>query len=314
MVPVMLRRDSKGGSTLFHRHLRRMVRDLPDPISGPLIRRGLVIKPSWVEGVLFKVADTREELEAAYRLVHDVYVEEGYEDLRRPGVRVNLRYALPTTATIVGKIDDQVVITLTIMGDSPLGLPMDMIFSRELFGLRRDGRWIAEIGALASHPDFRRRQQALALFADKAITKYAIDCLDVDDMVIAINPKHVWVYKHLLLFETLSPEIKEYRYVNDAPAVAMRLDLRTCRERWSRAYEGRPEECNFHSFYERPDPAHIGIPQERAADPVWDEELFSYFFEQEDDPRREGCGSLKDLYRALDTLPGGFGAGAPLEA
>jgi hypothetical protein len=291
-----------------------MVRDLPDPISGPLIRKGLVIKPSWVEGVLFKVADTREELEAAYRLVHDVYVEEGYEDVRKPGVRVNLRYALPTTATLIGKVGDQVVITMTIMLDSPLGLPMDMIFSRELFKLRCEGRRLAEIGALASHPDFRRRQQAVALFADKAITKYAIDCLKADDLVIAINPKHEWVYKHLLLFETISSDVKEYKYVNSAPAVAMRLDLKTCHERWSRAYRGRPEECNFHSFFERPDPVHIQIPEDQVPPLIWDEEMFSYFFAQENDPRREGCGSLEDLYRALDALPGGYGFGAAMEA
>jgi hypothetical protein len=310
----MLRRDWKGGPQGMNRQLKKLLRDLPDPISGPIIRRGLVIKPSWVEGVVFKVADTKEELEAAYRLVHDVYVEEGYEDHRQPGVRVNLRYAMPTTATIVGKVDDQVVITLTIMLDSPLGLPMDMIFSRELFGLRRDGRRLAEIGALASHPDFRRRQQAVALFADKAITKYAIDSLRADDLVIAVNPKHEWVYKHLLLFETISSDVKEYKYVNGAPAVAMRLDLRTCHERWGRAYRGRPEDRNFLSFFERPDPEHIDIPPDHRPQTIWDEELFSYFFEQENDPRREGCGSLEDLHRALDALAGGFGISDPIKA
>jgi hypothetical protein len=310
----MLRRDWKGGSALIARQFKKLLRDLPDPISGPLIRKGLVIDPSWADDVVFKVADTREELEAAYRLVHDVYVEEGYEDLRKPGVRVNLRYALPTTATIVGKIGDQVVITLTIIADSPLGLPMDMIFSRELFPLRRDGRWIAEIGALASHPDFRRRQQTMALFADKAIMKYAINCLKVDDVVIAINPKHVWVYKHLLCFENLSKDVKEYRYVNDAPAVAMRLDAKNCQELWRLAYQGRPAERNFSSFYEADDPDHIELTYEQTLHSVWDEEMFSYFFEHEDDPRREGCGSLEDLYRALRALPGGFGFGAAMEA
>jgi hypothetical protein len=211
---------------MISRQVRKIVRQLPDPVSGPLVRRGLFIDPSKAEGVLFKVADTREELEAAYRLVHDVYVMEGYEGRDKPDMRVNLRYALATTTTVVGKIDDQVVITLTIIGDSPFGLPMDMIFSRELCTLRREDRRIAEIGALASHPDFRRRQQAVALFADKVILKYAMSYLMADDMVIAVNPKHVWVYRHIFLFETRN------------------------------------------------------------------------------DPRREGYGSLQDLYSALDSLPG----------
>ena len=294
---------------MISRRVRKIVRGLPDPISGPFVRRGLLIDDSWAEGVLFKVADTREELEAAYRLVHEVYVNEGYEDLNKPEMRINLRYALPTTATIVGKVGDQVVITLTIIGDSPFGLPMDMIFSRELSDLRRDDRWIAEIGALASHPDFRRRQQAVALYADKAILAYAMSCLEVDDVVIAINPKHVWVYKHLLLFETISNDVRQYRYVNDAPAVAMRLDMTTCLERWRRAYQGKPGKKSFYSFFQLEDPDHIDLPKNKASRPVWDEAMFSYFFEQQDDPRREGCGSLEELYRILGSLPGGFDVG-----
>jgi len=294
---------------MIPRRVRRIVRGLPDPISGPFVRRGLVIDDSRAEGVLFKVADTREELEAAYRLVHEVYVKEGYEDLNKPELRINLRYALPTTATVVGKVGDQVVITLTIIGDSPFGLPMDMIFSRELCALRREDRWIAEIGALASHPDFRRRQQAVALNADKAILTYAMSCLKVDDVVIAVNPKHVWVYKHLVLFETISKDVRQYRYVNDAPAVAMRLDMTTCLERWRRAYQGKPGKKSFYSFFQREDPDHIELPKDQASRPVWDEAMFSYFFKQRDDPRREGCGSLGDLYRVLDSLPGSFGAG-----
>jgi hypothetical protein len=253
--------------------------------------------------MLFKVADTREELDAAYRLVHDVYVKEGYSDRHESGMRVNLRYALPTTATVVGKLGEQVVITLTVIGDSPFGLPMDMIFSEELYRLRCRGRYIAEVGALASHPDFRRRQQAVALFADKAIVRYAIRNLGADDMVIAVNPKHEWVYKHLLLFETISRNVKEYHYVNDAPAIAMRLDLNACVERWCRAYAGRPAERNFHEFYVEENASQLDLPAKDEAHDVWDEELFSYFFRHKADPRREGHGSLMDLYRILYSLP-----------
>jgi len=281
------------------------VRRLPAPVSGRLIRRGFLVDDSKAEGVVFKVADTREELEAAYRLVHDVYVKEGYADHHGAGIRVNLRYALPTTATIVGKDDSgEVVITMTAIGDSPLGLPMDMIFSEELYGLRRQGRYLVEVGALASHPDFRRRQQTLALYADKAITTYAMEYLGADDMVIAINPKHVWVYQHLLLFDVISSGVKQYHYVKGAPAVAMRLDFRTCRKRWQRAYAGRPNHRSFFHFFCRDDQDRIVLPDSKEPYKVWDEEMFSYFFEEKTDPRREGAGSLLNLYRILYQQPG----------
>jgi hypothetical protein len=287
------------------RRIQHLLKRLPYPISGHLVRRGLLIDRNRASDILFKVADTRDELDAAYRLVHDVYVKEGYSDQHESGMRVNLRYALPTTATVIGKLADQVVITLTVIGDSPLGLPMDMIFSEELYRLRCRGRYIAEVGALASHCSFRRRQQAIALFADKAIVRYAIRNLGADDMVIAVNPKHEWVYRHLLLFETISRGVKDYHYVNDAPAIAMRLDLNTCEERWRRAYAGRPARRNFHEFFIEDDPRQVDLPPEDGAHDVWDEELFSYFFRHANDPRREGHGSLMDLYRILYGLPEG---------
>lgn len=279
-----------------------MMRRLPAPISGPLIRKKLIVDRGKAEGVVFKVAESREELEAAFRLVHEVYLREGYTDPHESGLRVNLRYALPTTATIIGLHEGEVVITLTVIGDSPLGLPMDMIFSEELYGLRREGRYLAEIGALASHPGFRKRQQALALYADKASLLYAMRHLGADDAVIAINPKHEWVYRHLVLFDTISA-VKLYHYVNDAPALAMRLDLRSSIANWSEAYEGRPPDRNFHDFFVVEDPDHIQLPEAGETYTVWDEDLFSYFFEYKTDPRREGHGSLLDLYRVMFDLP-----------
>ncbi len=291
------------GSKTFARRLQKLVRRLPDPVSGRLIRNALRVDRSRAVDIHFKVADTREELEAAYRLVHDVYVEEGYADPHESGIRVNLRYALPTTATFVGIHEGRVVMTMTLIGDSPLGVPMDMIFSQELYQLRCQGRYIAEVGAFASHPDFRRRAQAVAFYTNKIMWTYAVRNLNVDDLVIAINPKHVWIYKHLILFEQLSRDVKRYHYVKDAPAVAMRLDLRTSVERWDRAYGRRPLERNLGKFFLTDDPQLIILPETHEPYNVWDEKMFSYFFEQRTDPRREGHGSLLDLYRILYTLP-----------
>jgi hypothetical protein len=256
-----------------------------------------------MEGVHLKVADTQEELEAAYRLVHDVYVQEGYAEPHPSGLRVNLRYALPTTATFVAKAADEVLMTQTLIGDSPLGVPMDMIFSAELYELRRQGRYIAEVGAFASHPEFRGRKQVVGMYTNKIMWSYAIRNLGADDLVIAVNPKHEWVYKHLLLFERINRGVRRYAYVNDAPAIAMRLDLRSCERRWRRTWNGMPPHRNIWSFFLTAEPDKITLPNIREPYNVWDEPMFNYFFEEMTDPRREGAGSLLDLYRVLYTLP-----------
>ena len=290
---------------MLARRIQKLLRVLPAAVSGPMIRRNCRIEPSRVEDMVFKIADTKDELEAAYRLVHDVYVQEGYSDTHQSGLRVNLRYALPTTTTFVGIHRGKVVITMTLVGDSPLGLPMDAIFSRELYSFRRQGRFIAEVSALASDPDYRRGTQALALFSNKIMWLYAIRNLKVDDLVIAVNPKHRWVYQTLILFEPVSSGVKSYHYVKDAPAIAMRLDLGTIMVRLERAYRGLPPGVNLYDFFVNQQSPQIQLPDTGEPYNVWNEELFSYFFEQQTDQRREGAGSLLDLYRILHTMPNG---------
>ena len=284
---------------MVSRRFSKFIRELPDPISGPLVRRSFALDRSKAEGFVFKIAKTREELEAAYRLVHDVYVEEGYSDREETGTRVNLRYALPTTTTFIGTHRGRVAITMTLIGDSPLGLPMDMIFSEELYALRRQGRYFTEVGAFASHPDFRRKQQVLAMYLNKIMYMYALHNLGSDDLVIAVNPKHEWVYRTLMLFEKIAGT-KPYRYVKGAPAIAMRLDLQTCHARWKQVFNGSPPERNLDQFFTVERPAAIELPAAGEPFNVWDEAMFSYFFEKKTDPRREDYGSLTDLYRTLD--------------
>jgi hypothetical protein len=296
---------------MLARRIQKLMRILPSAVSGPLIRRNCRIESRHVEGMVFKIAETREELEAAYRLVHDVYVQEGYSDRTGSGMRVNLRYALPTTTTFIGVHEGKVVITMTLVGDSPLGVPMDAIFSRELYRLRTQRRFVAEVSALASDPSYRKGTQALALFSNKIMWLYAIRSLGADDLVIAIHPKHRWVYETLILFEPISSGVKSYHYVKDAPAIAMRLDLRTIEDRLERAYRGLPPGVNlFHFFVEEESP-QIQLPDTTEPYNVWDEELFSYFFERQADERREAHGTLMNLYRVLYSLPHAEGEELP---
>lgn len=288
---------------MLARRIQKLLRVLPSAVSGPLIRRRCRIESQHVEGMVFKIAETRDELEAAYRLVHDVYVQEGYSDTEASGMRINLRYALPTTTTFIGIHQGKVVITMTLVGDSPLGVPMDAIFSRELYRLRTQGRFIAEVSALASDPSYRRGTQALALFSNKIMWLYAIRNLKVDDLVIAVNPKHRWVYQTLILFEPISSGVKSYHYVKDAPAVAMRLDLRTVKARLERAYRGLPPGVNLHHFFVNEQSPQIELPDNDEPYNVWDEELFSYFFEQQTGKTRPDHGTLMNLHRVLYSLP-----------
>src|SRR5487761_2620007 len=56
-----------------------------------------------------KVAETKEELGACFKLLHDAYVRVGFMKPDPSGMRATLYHALPTTTTLLAKYDGRVV-------------------------------------------------------------------------------------------------------------------------------------------------------------------------------------------------------------
>lgn len=75
----------------------------PERRSGVRIKLSALFDPA--VRVDFKYAETREELEEAYRITHDAYVESGYMNPNPSGIRVSLFNALPHTLTIIARQD-----------------------------------------------------------------------------------------------------------------------------------------------------------------------------------------------------------------
>ncbi|MFH0724908.1 MAG: hypothetical protein V2B19_00890 [Pseudomonadota bacterium] len=194
-------------------------------------------------------------------------------------MRLSLFHALPETTTFVGKKDDAVVHTLTLFQDSALGLPMDSVYKAELDGLRVQGRKIAEVGALAAHPDIQYNDQTALMHGNKIMRSYGRNHLGVDDLVIAINPKHRWFYEHVLLFEKIG-DLTYYDYVKKAPAVAYRLDLRSIEANYRAVYSGNPPEKDLHHFFFKEQSRCIELPGDYQALCFWDREKIRYFFEE----------------------------------
>lgn len=243
------------------------------------LRNKIRINSELANGFQFKIAQRKDEFEGACRLVHDQYVQKGYMERRKSGMRLSLFHAFPETTTFIGKKNNLLAYTLTLFQDSALGLPMDSIYKKELDSLRAQGRKIAEVGALAAHTDIQNEDQTVLMHGNKIMHTYSRDYLGVDDLVIAINPKHQWLYEHVLLFEKIG-DLTHYDYVKKAPAVAYRLNLRSAEANYRAAYEGNTPEKNLHDFFFKKQSPCIEFPDGNEVLYFWDREKIRYFFEE----------------------------------
>jgi len=196
----------------------------------------------------YRIARTREELEKAYYLVYKEYLKRGYTGETSSKIRVSIYNVIPQTTTFIAIVENEVIATATLIEDSPLGLPMDKIYHKELIQLRSNNKKLCEISMLASDTDLFKAGTSIMLNSKKMffifclfklVFDYADNFLALDFICITIHPKHKLVYD-FLSFKDLG-NLKVYPQVNGAPAIAMYCDLKST--------EGKHEKQNREDLY-----------------------------------------------------------------
>ena len=172
---------------------------------------------------------SREELELAFRLVYDNYVDRGYIEPQPSRLWLTHYNFLPGALTLVGSVGSKVVATISVFADSDISLPMDEVYHRELGKLRREGQALSEVGMLADRRRRMGRTLPMLLQLMKRVFDYAHQVLMADDLCIAVNPRHSRFYEQFLLFETLGRP-RAYPRMRGNPAVARRMRLSKARD------------------------------------------------------------------------------------
>lgn len=250
--------------------------------------------------VTVKQAETREELEAAYRLVHQSYVDAGYMDPHPSGLRVRAFEALPQTATFIAIENGEVIGTISLIVDSPLGLPMEESYSEELNALRAQGRRIAEVSSLAVSKGSRN----LGIFVRlcKYMTLFAIH-IGVEDLCIGISPEHAPFFKEVYLFETMG-EVRSYSSTKEDPVVALRLDLNIFPALCHEAYNGVDEDANFYNYMFIYQPHWVKYPRNSKHFCPMTPAMLRYFLVEKTDVLRQASpitfSYLQSCYRHVN--------------
>ena len=232
--------------------------------------------------IVFKLAETCEELEACFHLLHEAYVDAGFMQPDPSGLRATVYHALPTTSTLLCRSGDRVVATVSLIRESAMGFPMQRIF--DIAAIREAGGNIAEVSALAIDRRFRSASGRILLPLLKFMYEYATLKFDTRHLVIAVNPRHIGFYETILCFRRLAQRtVSHYDFVNGAPAVGAHLDLGTAPAAFARRYKGLPPEKNLYHYFTRTPLANLQWPTKRfytTTDPVMTPALIDHFFNQ----------------------------------
>jgi GNAT superfamily N-acetyltransferase len=267
---------------LLHRQSRIALALMPQALRFAAYRNFVRCDYSPDPRLSLKIADTREELEACFRLLHDAYVASGFMRADPSGLRVNIFHALPTTTTLCAKFEGEVVGTISLIRESAFGFPLQSIF--DLRALREKRGRIAEVSALAVEPRYRNTGGSVLFPLMKFMYQYCEAFFDTRHLVIAVNPRHIEMYESLMLFQRLAEnQVDNYDFANGAPAVGATLDLHLASRQLQEAYRDKPPRKNLHHYFALAKLPHITMPTRRyftTNDPVMTPALLDYFFNQ----------------------------------
>ena len=154
--------------------------------SQPHHQQGRLASPG---GLRHEVACTREQVLAAWRLVHASYRERKLIEEQPEGVYVCPQAINPHAAVMLGLMGPVTVTTLTAVIDRGQGLPVDRVYGPEMTAMRRLGRVIMQAGLFADRRQLITRYES-ALFDQMRMAYHFALHEGVTDIVIAVNPEH----------------------------------------------------------------------------------------------------------------------------
>lgn len=261
---------------------RQLFTFLPKETRFAIYRAFVQCDPTPDTRLVLKIAETRDELESCFKLLHDAYVGSGFMQPDPSGLRVTIYHALPTTTTLCAKFDGEVVGTISLIRESLFGFPLQAIF--DLSEVRSHPGQIAEVSALAVHPKFRNTGGTILFPLMKFMYNYCTTFFDTRHLVIAVNPNRIELYESLLFFKRLTENtVDKYDFANGAPAVGATLDLKAAPQRFAQIYGAKPERRNLYRYFVKTVLSNIQLPNRRyftTNDPVMTPELLDYFFNQ----------------------------------
>ena len=246
-----------------------------------------------------RIANHPELRKKAYKLIHTLYLEMGIATQKSDGLWLSIYDALPETATFVVEDEHGLIAgTLTLVLDSPIGLPADALYKEEIDKLRSSGRKVSEIISLGIS---NRAKGSVKLLASLFYCAYLLSwqIKNYTDFVITVHERFEKFYCRNILFKKIG-EVRKYEKVNGAPTVLLNLPLKLPQI----LKENRRIFPLYMLNYSYPEEIEVAKEIEAMLSPISDEEFYYFFIEKTDtweNATQQQKEYIKKLYPAHQT-------------
>lgn len=263
----------------------KIVNMLPEFMRFQIIRNMFKADYNLSPEYTFKIAETKQEIEQAFTVLYDSYVEQGLMDSNENRIRVTKFHALPSTTMLIVKYLDEVIATMSAISDSPMGLPLESCW--DISELRKKNLKLVEVGALAIKSGFRSRQGKILLPFCKFMMEYTYKYMKADGAIISINASVKDFYRAILLFKNYEGSgKKEYGFVKGDVGDSVWLPFDKLPDNFKHVYSKKPKATNMHHYiweFKQPNFMYPDNKYFKTTCPVLTPDLLDLFFKQKSD-------------------------------
>jgi len=257
----------------------------PSFFKAPLLRSEYHIDSDFPKDLVFRKAQTYEEIQQAFKVAYLGYHGKGMVPDQPSEMQVTKFHALPTTTILIVKKQEKVIATASIILDSSMGLPLESCWS--LTHLREDSVRLAEVTWLTVLAEGEERKQILLLFC-KYIYEYCLKVLGVDTVVAAVPAGAKDLFELVFLFENIeSGKPKKYDTYHGQKAVGQCLRISdVAQDVFRQVYGKKPKHADLFKFFCESECKNFQFPKQMNKSTLgtpYSPELFEYFFKSQSD-------------------------------
>ena len=197
------------------------------------------------ENITVRRAVDKTEREAANKLVFSNYVDQGYWNSDEISSKKKFLRS-PYRITFVAIRENRIVGTISIIKDSPQGLPADDFQPVTMKKLREKNETIVEVSALAMDKSYKH-QRNLIFFLFKYLYQYSFYYEGIDRFVVVCTPQHAAFYEAVCGLQCVGHE-SHYTYVR-VKAKLLTVHLAELHKHFCNVYEAETTAYTKNNFY-----------------------------------------------------------------
>ena len=196
--------------------------DMADTVASRPLAFGGSRRLSDLRNCEFHIASTLGHVLEAWRVLYEAYLRAGYISPNVHQLHTVPEAVGPHALVLLGRSHGHVISTISAIGDSPAGLPLDKAYPEELAAMRRQGGRLLEIGLFGDRRDIRTAadRSFTSVFELMRYTFFFGLHTGVTDFLCGIPPRRAPLYARCFGFRPVG-EVKSYRTVEDNPVVLM---------------------------------------------------------------------------------------------